>query len=163
MNSNKVTLAAKIRKVFLINLPPNSTAEFVASLVFGGSVEDISVSHSSASVRFLRHEDCMKYSEATRNGVVYKTERTEGGIKEHFAIVQPATTVSVIGGNLGVIMGYRATRCVQARGLASKEEALEKKKFMERDAIEKRMRIEGGSIEQSAGTNVSIAIISQGV
>ena len=101
----------------------------------------------------------MKYSEATRNGVVYKTERTEHGIKEYFALVEPAKDVDVLSGNLEMILNYRGTRCVQVRGLADEKEALKVQTAVEKVATGKKMRIEGDSIEQSGTTGVSFSAI----
>ncbi|KAI9872822.1 MAG: hypothetical protein M1830_001151, partial [Pleopsidium flavum] len=106
-------LAARIRRVSLVNLPPDSSAKFVQSLVFGGPLELVNVGSSSASVVFLHAEDCIKYYDATSNGLVYKKD----GGKEDVCFVELAKDVDIMGGLLRGYIEYGVTRCVRAIGV----------------------------------------------
>ncbi|SLM39924.1 hypothetical protein LPUS_10587 [Lasallia pustulata] len=105
--------AARIRKVIITNLPPQSTANFVQSLVFGGPIEQINMAATSASVVFVDADDTKKYYDATANGLVYKKE----GDKEHFVFVELAKDVDVVGGLLQEMIDKSVTRCVKAVGV----------------------------------------------
>jgi len=109
-------LAARIRRVELVNLPRDSSAQFVQSLVFGGPLELLNVGSSSASVVFLHAEDCIKYYDSTSNGLVYKMD----GGKESVCFVELAKDVDVVGGLLRGSIEYGVTRCV--RGIGVEEE-----------------------------------------
>lgn len=105
-------LAARIRRVELGNLPRDSSAKFVQSLVFGGSLELLTVRSTSASVVFLQAEDCIKYYDATSNGLVYKEEDGKEGV----CFVELAKDVDVVGGLLRSSIELGVTRCVRATG-----------------------------------------------
>lgn len=110
---NLYSPAARIRKVIITNLPPQSTANFVQSLVFGGPIEQINMAATSASVVFVDADDTKKYYDATANGLVYKKE----GDKEHFVFVELAKDVDVVGGLLQEMIDKSVTRCVKAVGV----------------------------------------------
>ena len=111
---NLYSPAARVRKVIITNLPPQSTANFVQSLVFGGPIEQINVGSTFASVVFVDAEHTKKYYDATANGLVYKKD----GDKEHFVLVELAKDVDVVGGLLREMMEKSVTRCVKAIGVA---------------------------------------------
>ncbi|KAI9809554.1 MAG: hypothetical protein M1827_006789 [Pycnora praestabilis] len=108
---------ARIRKVILINLPPNSTAQTVQSLVFYGGVEAINYtpSNSSAIVHFLDPAECMKYYKATSNGLVVIMGTNP--IREHVIFVELSREVDPVGGLLKAMIENGATRCVRAVGV----------------------------------------------
>lgn len=140
-----LSLAARIRKVIISGLPLEPTATLVASLVFGGPVENISLGKSSAFVLFIHAEDCQKYYNTTKNGVVYGKE----GGKELFAVVELGKDVDVIGGKLQSLIDQKATRCVRVNGADEK--------FTMAELIElansKRRRLEGIEDEKGVGPN----------
>ena len=105
--------AARTRKVRITNLPPNSTASFVASLVYGGPVESIIVGKTAATVLFVHADDCLKYYNQTPNGIVYKKD----GKKEHAAFVDKGDDPDVVGGMLRQWIDQGVTRCVAVRDL----------------------------------------------
>lgn len=114
--------AAKVRKVVIKDLPRDSTANFVASLVYGGPIEEIQIrpsaaGHLSAAVRFMNAGDCMKFYEDTSNGLVYKTD-AKG--RELVLFVELSKDVDVIGGLLERWIASGVTRCVRAVGVESK-------------------------------------------
>ncbi len=106
-------LAARVRRVTIVKLPPDSSAKFVQSLVFGGPLELLTVGSSSASVVFQHAEDCVKYYDATSNGLVYKGP--DG--KEEVCFVELAKEVDVVGGLLRGYIEKGFTRCVRAIGV----------------------------------------------
>ena len=106
-------LAARVRRVAIVNIPRDSSAKFVQSLVFGGPLELLTVGGSSASVVFMHAEHCVKYYDATSNGLVYK--KTDG--KEEVCFVQLAKDVDVVGGLLRGYIEKGVTRCVRAIGV----------------------------------------------
>ena len=65
-----------------------------------------------ASVRFLEHKDCMKFYEATSNGLVYGIK----GNEELFVFVELAKDVDVVGGLLKSYIDQGYTRCVRVIG-----------------------------------------------
>ena len=114
--------AAKIRKVIIKDLPRDSTASFVASLVYGGALEEIQIRSSvagylSAVVRFLDAEDCKKFYENTANGLVYKKD-AKG--RELVLFVELSKDVDVVGGLLQGWIASGVTRCVRAVGVEAK-------------------------------------------
>ena len=68
---------------------------------------------SSASVVFQHAEDCVKYYDATSNGLVYKGP--DG--KEEVCFVELAKDVDVVGGLLRGYIEKGFTRCVRAIGV----------------------------------------------
>lgn len=114
--------AAKIRKVIIKDLPRDSTASFVASLAYGGALEEIQIRSSvggnlSALVRFLDAEDCKKFYEETANGLVYKKD-AKG--RELVLFVELSKDVDVVGGLLQGWIASGVTRCVRAVGVEAK-------------------------------------------
>lgn len=111
--------AAKIRKVVIKGLPHGSTATFVASLIYGGSIEEIHVRPSaagdlSAVIRFMDAGDCMKFYNETSNGLVYKKD-AKG--REFVLFVELSKDVDVVGGLLQGWILSGVTRCVRAVGV----------------------------------------------
>ncbi|CAF9933049.1 hypothetical protein IMSHALPRED_009056 [Imshaugia aleurites] len=111
--------AAKTRKVIIKDLPHGSTATFVASLVYGGPVEEIHIRSSaagdlSAVIRFMDAEDCMRFYNETSNGLVYKKDAKE---RELVLFVELSKDVDVVGGLLQNWIVSGVTRCVRAVGV----------------------------------------------
>ncbi|MCJ1465500.1 hypothetical protein MMC07_004118 [Pseudocyphellaria aurata] len=99
--------AAKIRKVILGVSSP--TASLVASLVWGGIIEEIQVKSSSADVLFADGDDCQTYFEATAGGIKY----TRDG-RDTVVSVEKGRDVDVISGRLDTYLQRGFTRCVRA-------------------------------------------------
>ncbi|KAF6224921.1 hypothetical protein HO133_010115 [Letharia lupina] len=111
--------AAKVRKVIIKDLPRGSTATFVASLVYGGPIEEIHVRSSaagdlSAAIRFMDAGDCMRFYEETSNGLVYQKD-AKG--RELVLFVELSPDVDVVGGLLQGWIVSGVTRCVRAVGV----------------------------------------------
>ena len=104
-------IVAAIRKVILTSLPTKSTLSLVASLVFGGPLENIKVYETMASVKFLHAADCQAYHDATSNGVVYGKDLQQN---EKVCWVERSRDVDVIGGLLSEWIEKGVTRCVRA-------------------------------------------------
>ena len=117
----KPQTAAKVRTVIIKDLPRGSTATFVASLVYGGRVEEISVRSSatgnhSAVVRFMDAGECMKFYDETSNGLVYDKDATG---RELVLFVELSKDVDVVGGLLRGWIVSGVTRCVRVVGVES--------------------------------------------
>ncbi|CAD6570474.1 MAG: hypothetical protein ASARMPREDX12_003640 [Alectoria sarmentosa] len=111
--------AAKTRKVIIKDLPRGSTNTFVASLVYGGPIEEIRIRSSpagdlSAAIRFMDAGDCTKYYHETSNGLVCKKD-AKGG--ELVLFVELSKDVDVVGGMLQGWIDSGVTRCVRAVGV----------------------------------------------
>ena len=113
--------------------------------MYGGPIENISVGSSSASVLFLHAQDCLKYYNATKNGVVYGKD----GERELFAIVDLGKDVDVIGGMLQSLIELKATRCVKVNGA---DEKFTKAELVEL-ANSKHRRLEGIEDGKGVGPN----------
>ncbi len=118
MGANRQT-AAKVRKVIIKDLPRGSTATFVASLVYGGPIEEIHVRSSaagelSAAIRFMNAEDCIRFYNETSNGLVWQKDSTG---HELFVFVELSKDVDVVGGLLQGWILSGVTRCVRAVGI----------------------------------------------
>ena len=98
--------------MIITQLPEHTSPRFIASLVYGGPLENINVTPNMASVRFLEHKDCMKFYEATENGLVYGMK----GNEELFVFVELAKDVDVVGGLLRSYIDQGCTRCVRVIG-----------------------------------------------
>ncbi|KAL9598967.1 MAG: hypothetical protein Q9219_004150 [cf. Caloplaca sp. 3 TL-2023] len=103
---------AKHRKIHLNGIPRNSTTTFVASLVFGGPLESISVGMTTATVVFLHSDDAMKYYDATGNGLLYK----KNGV-DHLIMTELGKDVDPVSGILREWVEKEFTRCVRAIGV----------------------------------------------
>lgn len=110
-------VAARTRKVILTSTPAfdNPCSQLIASLVFGGPLEQILTTSNSASVTFLNADDCRNYYNATANGIKYG--------QSHVADVRLSNEVDVIGGRLQALIDKEATRCVRAVGKLSEEQS----------------------------------------
>ncbi|KAL8914513.1 MAG: hypothetical protein Q9171_000866 [Xanthocarpia ochracea] len=105
--------AARVRKIMLTGIPTGSTANLVASFVFGGPLERIHVGDSSSAfVTFLRGEDAAKYYEATGNGLDYKKDDAE-----HVIMTEMTNEVNPVSGVLREYIEKEFTRCVRAIGV----------------------------------------------
>ena len=116
-----LTTAARVRTVKITSLPANATTSFVTSLVFGGAIEYINLNSTksasgdlTATVRFMKAEDCISYYDKTSNGVVYKKDAQN---REVACFVKLAKDVDVVGGLLGNWVEQGVTRCVRAVGV----------------------------------------------
>lgn len=111
----RVRAAARIRKVILTATPPfdSPSPQLIASLVFGGPLEQIVTFPTHASVTFLDADDCEKYYAATGNGIKFD--------KDRIADVRLSTEVDVIGGRIQALIDREATRCVRAVGNLSND------------------------------------------
>ena len=115
----KIHIAAKVRTVHIDNLPYNATPNFIASLVYGGAVEDIHTRTSAAgdtlaSIRFVDAEQCSNFYHKTANGIVYKKD-VRG--RDVAAFVELGQDVDVVGGLLQTWIDNDTTRCVRAVGV----------------------------------------------
>ena len=86
----------------------------MASLVFGGPLEQIHVKSRTAQVLFLHAKDCQKYYDATANGVDYTFEDRKG-----LAQVAKAADVDVVSGQVRTFIELGFTRCVRATGIGN--------------------------------------------
>ena len=109
-------IAAQKRKVIITGDPAwESTPkpDFIASLVFGGPIEQIFCGGNSAAVTFINPEDAQAFFDATPNGVVYrKTSEAH-----HYAEIRMAEDVSPASSLVTQYVGVGATRCVKATGV----------------------------------------------
>ena len=94
---------------------------------------------------FLHAQDCLKYYNATKNGVVYGKD----GKKELFAFVELGKDVDVIGGKLQSLIEQKATRCVKVNGADTKFTTAELVKL----ANSKHRRLEGIEDRKAVGPN----------
>lgn len=105
--------AAAIRRVRLTNLPSTYTASQVASLVFGGPVEEIMFTpgHPSATVMFVHATDCTDYYNITGNGIKLPSER------EHIVWVELGDEVDPMSGLSKSQVEGGCTRALRAIGV----------------------------------------------
>jgi len=107
----------------LTGLPPASSPVFVASLIHGGPVENISLpSPTSAFVLFLNPDDAVNFYKATANGI----ECVKEGVKYVVLCEMNAEEVDVVGGKLRMWIDMGMTRCVRAIGAIGQEWTLGK-------------------------------------
>lgn len=100
-------VAAKVRKAII--KVSNPTPSLVASLVWGGIIEEIHVKTSSADVLFAYAEDLQNYLEATANGIKFKKDG-----RDLVAVVEKGRDVDVASGQLCKYLEQGFTRCVRA-------------------------------------------------
>lgn len=100
-------VAAKIRKAVLTITNP--TASIVASLVWGGVIEEIYVRSNSADVLFAYAEDCQNYCDATARGIKYNKDG-----RDVVVYVEKGKDVDVTSGQLSTYLERGFTRCVRA-------------------------------------------------
>lgn len=126
-------------------LPPASTTAFVASLVYGGPLEQIHIrDDDTASVRFLHAADGEKFYRDTSNGLVYGKD-WQG--KEKIVWVHLAKDVDVIGGKLEGWIQAEMTRCIRVVPL---EDDIGKE-YLWKIASRKNRIVEGIEIGESPG------------
>ena len=115
LKADKGIPAAQVRTVTLTRLPRFATPEFVASLVFGGALEDIHMRGDNvADVRFLNGDDCQRYAEKTEAGIIIN-KGVKG--KEDIILTYISKDVNVVGGKLKEWIDQGRTRCVKAVGV----------------------------------------------
>ncbi|KAL8780285.1 MAG: hypothetical protein Q9203_000888 [Teloschistes exilis] len=127
---------AKTREVVLTGIPTGSTPTIVASLAFGGPLERIAVSSSSAYVTFLRAEDAAKFYETSANGLVY--EPNVPNATKHVVMTTMSKHLNPVSGVLREYIEKEFTRCVRAIGV-DKEWTME---YMYETAARKGRRVE---------------------
>lgn len=86
----------------------------MASLVFGGPLEQIYVKGRTAQVIFLHAKDCQKYYDATANGVDYTFEDQQG-----VAQVAKGADVDVVSGQARTFIELGFTRCIRATDIGN--------------------------------------------
>lgn len=89
---------------------PDADPSLIASLVWGGMIDEIIIKAKSAEVIFASAEDCDKYYDIGRKGIPYKRK---GSDKIQIAYVDKGTDVNVIGGLLQTYLDQGFTRCVR--------------------------------------------------
>lgn len=89
---------------------PDADPFLIASLVWGGMIDEIIIKAKSAEVIFASAEDCNKYYDIGRRGIPYKRK---GSDKVQFAFVDKGPDVNVIGGLLQTYLDQGFTRCVR--------------------------------------------------
>lgn len=107
--------AAKTREVVLTGIPIGSTPTLVASLAYGGPLENIAVGSSTAYVTFLRAEDAAKFYETSANGLVYKPDVPN--ITKHVIMTAMSKHLNPVSGILREYIEKEFTRCVRAIGV----------------------------------------------
>ena len=101
------------------DLPFKATPKFVASIIYGGAIEEINMRTStfgdlSASVRFVSADDCMDFYDKTANGIVYKKDAQD---RDLVLFVELGKDVDVVGGLLQGWIDTGVTRVVRAVGV----------------------------------------------
>lgn len=89
---------------------PDADPSLIASLVWGGMIDEIIIRDKSAEVIFAYAEDCDKYYDIGRKGIPYKRKNTD---KIEFAFVDKGPDVNVVGGVLQTYLNQGYTRCVR--------------------------------------------------
>ena len=136
-----LVIAAEIRTVIIRNLPSNATPSLVTSIVYAGALERIDMikvagkGSSEARVLFLHGKDCQQFYDATANDLDYIFEDRKG-----VAVVDKATNVDVLSGQVRTYIQLGFTRCVRVMDIRSALEDKElKEKFREKAAYHNRM------------------------
>ncbi|MCJ1383034.1 hypothetical protein MMC17_006147 [Xylographa soralifera] len=106
---------ARVRRVIISGLPVPSSTKFVASLVYGGLVEHIVMkSGGTAEVLFVKPDDCSRFCDDNKNGLVYGKEVYESDkARELFVLVKAHADVDVVGGKMEELISKGTTRCVR--------------------------------------------------
>lgn len=89
---------------------PDADPSLIASLVWGGMIDEITIKTKSAEVIFASAEACDKYYDIGRKGIPYKRK---GSDKIQFAFVDKGPDVNVVGGLLQTYLDQGFTRCVR--------------------------------------------------
>ena len=109
--------AAQKRKVFFTGDPAWESApkpDFIASLVYGGPLEQIHCSGASAAVTFINAADAENYYKKTPNGILYRSSNDN---LQYFAEVRMADDVTPVSGMVQEYVNNGFTRCVRAIGV----------------------------------------------
>ncbi|MCJ1390118.1 hypothetical protein MMC18_002976 [Xylographa bjoerkii] len=106
---------ARVRRAIISGLPIPSSSKFVASLVYGGLVENIVMKPNGiAEVLFVKPDECFRFCDDNKNGLVYgKGVYEKHKNRDLFVLVKPHADVDVVGGKLGELILQGATRCVR--------------------------------------------------
>ncbi|MCJ1434945.1 hypothetical protein MMC27_004315 [Xylographa pallens] len=107
--------AACVRRAIISGLPTPCNTKFVASLVYGGLVEHIVMkSGGAAEVLFVEPDDCSRFCDDNKNGLVYGKEvYGSDRARELFVLVKAHTDVDVVGGKMAEMILRGVTRCVR--------------------------------------------------
>lgn len=89
---------------------PDADPSLIASLVWGGMIDEIIIKTKSAEVIFASADDCDKYYDIGRKGIPYKRK---GSDKIQIAFVDKGPDVNVVGGLLQSYLDQGFTRCVR--------------------------------------------------
>ena len=87
--------------------------EFIASLTFGGALEDIKCMANSAEVTFIDPEDALKFYARTANGIIYSADTKSIYCAETCMPIDPTPTSSYVRD----CYNQGATRSVRAIGV----------------------------------------------
>jgi hypothetical protein len=106
---------ARVRKIFLSNLPAESDLTLVQSLVYGGAIEtfNLSPNKTSAFVIFVSADACDAYFNAHPSGIAFKNPKTR---RNHAVYVDKGQDVDVLSGVLQAYLDCQASRVVRATG-----------------------------------------------
>ncbi|MCJ1399104.1 hypothetical protein MMC11_002306 [Xylographa trunciseda] len=106
---------ARVRRAIISGLPIPTSTRFVASLVYGGLVENIVMKPGgTAEVLFVNPDECSRFCDDNKNGLVYGKEVFEKDrMRELFVLVKAHQDVDVVGGKMGELILQGVTRCVR--------------------------------------------------
>ena len=107
---------AQLRKVIIRGDPEwqfSPTAEFIASLVFGGPLEQLQCMINSAAVTFIHAADAQLFYNKTANGIVFRAD-SEG---IYYADVRMAVDPTPTSSYVEDCFNQGATRIVRATGI----------------------------------------------
>ncbi|KAI9691733.1 MAG: hypothetical protein M1822_007805 [Bathelium mastoideum] len=106
------------RRVKLMNLPKGCSAKTVAYLVWGGDLEsiDYSAETKSATVLFMRHEDCAKYLKTAGPRIKYQPSKDRPAYWVH---VEGSHVADPISAEVQEFAKDDMTRCIQIEDLDS--------------------------------------------
>lgn len=161
------TTAAQKRKVLIVGDPAWTSTpkpDFIASLVFGGPLEQIHCGGTSAAVTFLNAADAERYYNKTPNGVVY---RSFNDSPQHFAEVKMTDDVTPVSSLVQEYVKAGYTRCVRAIGvdvalsLADLHAAAAGKASLRGGAVRKLERLEDDMSPQGVSTSPQCPYDSQ--
>lgn len=106
---------ARVRKIILSNLPPDSDLTLVQSLVYGGAIEvfNLSASKTSAFITFVDADACDAFFNAHPNGVSFRNPKTR---RNQVVYVEKGQEVDVLSSILQAYLDCQASRVVRATG-----------------------------------------------
>jgi hypothetical protein len=118
-----------IRRAKITCLPVDSNPKFVASLVYGGKIESITVGSSSADVLFVEPNACKRFCDENANGISYGKE------KHQFVLVDAAKEPEVLSSRIRELVDNGGTRVVRAIG-ENRDLDLDLKKLLSRREVQ---------------------------